>query len=57
MAPVAGAPGAATATAEPEVIKKGKTEEGEEGAAKPGAAAAGGDKKAAAAPAKPEAKK
>ncbi len=56
--PVAGAvPGAAT-TAEPEVIKKGKVEEGEEGAT-PAAGAkapAAGDKKAAA-PAKPEAKK
>ncbi|HVO33365.1 MAG TPA: 50S ribosomal protein L25 [Elusimicrobiota bacterium] len=54
---VAAAPGAAAATAEPEVIKKGKTEEGEAAAeAKP---AAGGDKKAAASPAaaKPEAKK
>jgi len=57
--PVAGAvPGAAT-TAEPEVIKKGKVEEGEEGAA-PAAgakAAAGGDKKAAAPAAKAEGKK
>jgi len=60
--------GAATGTAEPEVIKKGKTEEGEEGAAvagaKPAAGAAAGAKPAAgaagakaAAPAKPEAKK
>jgi large subunit ribosomal protein L25 len=50
----AAAPAAAGAT-EPEVIKKGKVEEGEEGAAAPA-----GDKKAAAAPAagaKPEAKK
>ncbi len=47
--------GAAAATAEPEVIKKGKVEEGAEGAAP-----AAGDKKAgtaAAAPAKAEAKK
>ncbi len=45
--------------AEPEVIKKGKVEEGEEGAAPAAGAkpAAAGDKKAAAAPAKPEAKK
>jgi large subunit ribosomal protein L25 len=59
-------PGAA-ATGEPEVIKKGKTEEGEEGAAagaKPAAGAAAGAKPAAgaagakpAAAAKPEAKK
>ena len=57
--PVAGAiPGAAST--EPEVIKKGKVEEGEEGAAAPAAGAkpaAGGDKKAAAAPAKAEGKK
>ena len=58
------APGAApeAASTEPEVIKKGKVEEGEEGAAAPGdkkaAAPAAGDKKAApAAGAKPEAKK
>jgi len=57
------APAAAGATtAEPEVIKKGKTEEGEEGAAAAGAKpAAAGDKKAPAAgaapAAKPEAKK
>jgi len=50
--PTPAAAGAApTAAAEPEVIKKGKVEEGAEGAA------ATGDKKAAAAPAKPEAKK
>jgi large subunit ribosomal protein L25 len=52
--PAAGAaavPGA-EAAAEPEVIKKGKVEEGEEGAAP-----AAGDKKAAPAAAKPEAKK
>ncbi len=51
---------AAATTAEPEVIKKGKVEEGEEGAAPAaGAKAAAGDKKAAApaAGAKPEAKK
>lgn len=59
---VAAAPVAAGAT-EPEVIKKGKVEEGEEGAAVPGAekkgAAPAGEKKAAApaAGAKPEAKK
>lgn len=45
------APGAAAA--EPEVIKKGKTEEGEE----PAKAGAAGGAKPAAAPAKPEAKK
>lgn len=44
---------AAEGAAEPEVIKKGKVEEG----AEEGAAPATGDKKAAAAPAKPEAKK
>jgi len=60
--PAAEASVAGAETTEPEVIKKGKVEEGEEGAvpaagAKPAAA---GDKKAAAAPAagaKPEAKK
>jgi len=45
--PAAGAAATAT-TAEPEVIKKGKVEEGAEGAAKAGAAPAAGDKKAAA---------
>jgi large subunit ribosomal protein L25 len=60
--PVAEAAAAGTAEAEPEVIKKGKVEEGEEGAAPAAGAkpAAAGDKKAAAAPAagaKPEAKK
>lgn len=50
--PEAAAAAAAATTAEPEVIKKGKVEEGAEGAAAPA-----GDKKAAAAPAKPEAKK
>ena len=67
VTPEAGAAGAAAT--EPEVIKKGKVEEGEEGlpAGKAGAAPAAGDKKAAAAPgakpaagapaAKPEAKK
>jgi large subunit ribosomal protein L25 len=61
--PVAEAAVAGVEAVEPEVIKKGKVEEGEEGAA-PAAAgakpAAAGDKKAAAAPAagaKPEAKK
>jgi len=57
--PVPGAAVAAT-TAEPEVIKKGKVEEGEEGAAPAAGAkpAAAGDKKAAApAAGKPEAKK
>jgi large subunit ribosomal protein L25 len=60
--PAAGAVPEAT-TAEPEVIKKGKVEEGEEGAtaapgAKPGAAPAAGAKPAAGAPgAKPDAKK
>jgi large subunit ribosomal protein L25 len=44
---------AGTAAAEPEVIKKGKVEEGAEGAAP----AAGAEKKPAAAPAKAEAKK
>jgi|SRR5882724_6271558 len=53
-AATAAVPGAATPT-EPEVIKKGKVEEGAEGAAAP--AAAGDKKAAAAAPAKPEAKK
>jgi len=51
VAPAAAAVGAVPATAEPEVIKKGKTDEAAEGAAAPA-----GDKKAAA-PAKPEAKK
>lgn len=49
--PTAAVPGAAATAAEPEVIKKGKLEEGAEGAAP-----AAGDKKAPAA-AKPEAKK
>ncbi len=54
--PAPGAVAAAATGAEPEVIKKGKVEEGEEGAAKPAAA---GDKKAAApaAGAKADAKK
>ena len=57
--PVVGVVPGAAAT-EPEVIKKGKVEEGEEGAAAPAPGAklaAAGDKKAAAAPAKAEAKK
>ena len=59
VAPAAGVAGVAgAATTEPEVIKKGKPEEGVEGAAATGdkKTPAGGDKKAAA-PAKPEAKK
>jgi len=57
--PVAEAAVAGATATEPEVIKKGKVEEGEEGAtAKPGAAPAAGAKAAApAAGAKPEAKK
>jgi len=61
--PAAEAAVGAAASTEPEVIKKGKVEEGEEGAAPATAGAkpaAAGDKKAAAAPgagAKPEAKK
>ncbi len=58
--PVAEAAVAGAAATEPEVIKKGKVEEGEEGAAAAGAKpATGADKKAAApaAGAKPEAKK
>jgi len=58
--PAADAAVAGAAAAEPEVIKKGKVEEGEEGAtpAKPGAAPAAGAKAAPpAAGAKPEAKK
>jgi large subunit ribosomal protein L25 len=60
-APGAAEAAAGAAAAEPEVIKKGKVEEGEEGAAAPAAGAkapAGGEKKPAAAPAaKPETKK
>jgi hypothetical protein len=49
---------AGATSAEPEVIKKGKVEEGEEGAAPAaGAKPAAGDKKAAAPAAKPEGKK
>jgi large subunit ribosomal protein L25 len=59
--PAADAAVAGATTAEPEVIKKGKVEEGEEGAAPAAGAkpAAVGDKKAAApaAAAKPEGKK
>jgi large subunit ribosomal protein L25 len=60
--PAADAAVAGAASTEPEVIKKGKVEEGEEGAAPAAGAkpAAAGDKKTAAAPApgaKPEAKK
>jgi large subunit ribosomal protein L25 len=55
MEEVAPAAGAAATTAEPEVIKKGKVEEGAEGAA--AKAPAAGDKKAAAPAAKPDAKK
>jgi len=56
--PAAGA--TAATTAEPEVIKKGKVEEGAEAVAAPGdkkAATPAGDKKAAAPAAKPDAKK